>query len=593
VYSLALQSDEKILVGGTFTTMAGAAQTNLARLNSDGTLDPSFNATTLGLPDVLLVQPDGKILVGGDFFNTPVGVNYCRRLNADGGLDTTFNSVLTDAAFPSVYALALQTDGSILIGGIFDTLGGVPRSNFGRLSKDGSTDLNFDPGGGAVHSLALQPDGRVLFGSPTDLGRLLNTDPATDDLSFDNSSVTWTRSGSAPEVWYVAFEVTTNGEDWLNLGRGTRITGGWQSTGRSLPSPPAIIRARGFVTGGNWFDEKLAGPPIITSQPASMTVNAVTRVNFSVAVTGPVPLTYQWLKNGTNFDPENGSGAQSPYLTLTNLLGSDSGQYQLVVSDSWGSVTSLVANLVVKDPILTSQPSGFATNVGQTVVFSVGAAGTLPLIYQWYKNGTALPNSTTSLLALTNIYGSDAANYFAIVTNQYGARTSSIVSLSVNLALPDTFGPNPGIVSALAVQGDGKILLAPNSPATDQIFTRSPLRYNFDGSLDSTFDAGISNRAVNCLMIQTDGKILVAGSPLDSAHYLWRLNVDGSVDTAFTNSAPQLSGPPNSLALQPDGKILLGGNFSIGTPAICTNLARLNPDGTLDSNFLAGANGPV
>jgi uncharacterized delta-60 repeat protein len=590
VYSLALQPDGKILVGGGFTSIAGAAQTNLARLNSDGTLDPLFTAATAGIPNVLLVQPDGKMVIGGDYLNTPPGVNYCRRLNADGSLDTNFNPVLTQATSPGVNALALQTDGKIFVGGTFDTLGGVACSNLGRLFPDGSTDTNFNPVVGPIDSLALQPNGRLVFGSPAKLGRLFNTDPATDDLGFDNSSATWTRSGTAPEVWFVTFEVTTNGVDWLSQPNGVRTGGGWKCTGLSLPSAPALVRARGYVAGGNWFDEQLAGWPIITGQPpAFFNRNAGFPVTFSASVIGP-GLTYQWLKNGTNFTPAKGYGAQSPSMTLTNVLAADVGQYQLVASNPWGNVTSQVSVLNVTDPYLGTQPVSIVTNAGQTVNFFVGATGTLPLSYQWYKAGAALAGATSPSLTFTNVQPGDAANYFAIITNVYGSRTSSIVSLTINAALPDTFAPRTGVVTAMAVQADGKILLG---SSTGQILTNNPIRYDPDGSLDSTFGGVISNSAVNCLAIQTDGKVLVSGMPEDHTHYLWRVNSDGSVDTDFTNAAPLLSGPLNCLAVQSDGKILLGGGFSIGTPAIRTNLARLNPDGTLDATFLAGANSTV
>src|SRR5207248_11331028 len=133
---------------------------------------------------------------------------------------------------------------------------------------------------------------------------------------------------------------------------------------------------------------------IIAGQPSGGINNALTSRTFSSSVVGPGPLTYQWLKNGTNFNPANGYGAQTPTLTLTNLLGADAGQYQLVASNSFGSVTSLVANLVVRDPIMTAQPHSIATNAGLTVSFSAGAVGTMPLTYQWFKNG-ALFSVTT------------------------------------------------------------------------------------------------------------------------------------------------------------------------------------------------------
>ena len=603
VYSLALQTDGKILVGGAFTGIAGAARTNLVRLNSDGTLDPSFDAAALGVPNVLLVQADGEILVGGDYLNTPAGVNYCRRLKANGSLDTAFNPVLTHTN-PSVYALALQTDGSILVGGIFDTLGGVSRANLGRLSQDGSTDLTFNPSVGFVYSLALQPDGRLLFGSPGHLGRLLNTDPATNNLFFDNSSVTWTRGGTAPEVWSVTFEITTNGVDWLNLAQGARIVGGWQSSGLSLPSAPAIIRARGFVTGGSWFDEKFAGPPIITGEPAGATRNASASVTFSASVTGPA-LVYQWLKNGASFYPGNGSGAQSPSLTLTNLLAADAGQYQLVVSNSWGSVTSQVANLVVIDPALTSQPVGVFTNIGRIVNFFVGVGGTQPLSYQWFKNGVALPNATAPSLTLTNVQPSDAANYFAIITNQYGMRTSSVAPLVISQVAVWGYSANgagnfpAGLTNITAISGgathaggwmalrsDGVVIAWPSAGwggGSNFIAIAAGYYLNLalksDGTVSYDFGAGLKPSGFSNV-------VAIAQYNYNNDSGAWAsliLRADGSLDGSaglpgLSNLVAISQGFNYSLGLRADGTVVGWGNNAYGqtnTPPGLSNVMAI------------------
>jgi uncharacterized delta-60 repeat protein len=596
VTALALQPDGEILVGGAFTTIAGASITNLARLNPDGTIDPAFNPPPAGAPNALLVQPDGRIIVGSDHFSTPGGVLLCQRLNANGSPDASFNPVITHSLYPGVYSMALQADGGILVGGIFDAINGVPCSNFGRLKPDGTLDLNFNPGTGWVYATALQPDGKILYGGAfpaQDYGRLNNTGAATGNLSFDSSSITWLRGGTAPEVWRASFEYTTNGINWVGLGDATRISGGWQSTGLPLPTDPTVIRARGFVVGGNWFEEKLAGAPIFASQPSGGINNALGTRVFSASVVGGLPLSYQWLKNGAVLNPTNGYGAQTASLTLTNLLGSDAGQYQLVVSNSFGSITSIVATLVVRDPFLVTQPHSIATNAGITTNFSVVVTGSAPMTYLWFRNGAPLPAPNAATLSLTNIQASDAGSYFALITNQYGSVTSSVVTLSVNMAMPDSFKPAAGTPTAIVVQPDRRIVLGPNSPATAQIFSRSPIRLNADGSTDPGFSAALSNSTVNCLIAQPDGKIVVSGTTR-SGPYLWRLNNDGSMDGAFTNNAGTLlSAAPTGLALQPDGKILAGGLFTIGKPSIWTNLARFNSDGTLDSNFLAGANGRI
>ena len=165
VTTLAVQADGKILVGGNFNFLRGERRDSIGRLNTDGTLDETFTAPGInGTVNALAVQADGKIVVGGRF--TQVGSvtrNYIARLNPDGTLDTSFNpGVSGSAAYVSV--LAIQPDGKILVGGYFETLGGVLRSNIGRLNPDGSVDLSFDCDTSVPNTLALQADGKILLG---------------------------------------------------------------------------------------------------------------------------------------------------------------------------------------------------------------------------------------------------------------------------------------------------------------------------------------------------------------------------------------------------------------------------------------------
>ncbi len=117
--------------------MGGVSRTRIARLNANGLLDTSFDPGfgADGPVYALAMQPDGKILLAGDFLHVD-GVSRIRvaRLNADGSLDTDFR--VAQGANGSVYALALQPDGAILIGGSFTQVFGVPRHRIARLIND-------------------------------------------------------------------------------------------------------------------------------------------------------------------------------------------------------------------------------------------------------------------------------------------------------------------------------------------------------------------------------------------------------------------------------------------------------------------------
>ena len=260
VYALAVQSDGKIVVGGNFTTLGGQTRNYIGRLKADGTLDATFNPNANNDVYALAVQSDGKIVVGGPF--TTLGGqtrNRIGRLNADGTLDTTFNP---DAA-GSVGALAVQSDGKLVVGGAFTTLGGQTRNRIGRLNADGTLDTTFNPGADyAVFALAVQPDGKLVVGGRfatlggqmrNRIGRLSSDAAALQNLTANTSgtTVTWTRSGAGPEVWRVTFASSTDGATYAALGAGTRIAGGWQLTGLTLPRGRNLfIRARGYYATG-------------------------------------------------------------------------------------------------------------------------------------------------------------------------------------------------------------------------------------------------------------------------------------------------------------------------------------------------------
>ncbi|MDQ7826993.1 MAG: delta-60 repeat domain-containing protein [Candidatus Eremiobacteraeota bacterium] len=168
VYTVALQSDGKIVIGGFFSDYDGTACWRIARVKTDGTLDTSFtsNPGADSLVNSLVVQSDGKIVIGGGFSNYDgVARQRVARANSDGTIDTAFNS--SSGASFNVEMLAVQSDGKVFICGQFTSYGGTPRNYIARVNADGSLDTSFNPGTGAnvpVLSMALQSDGKILIG---------------------------------------------------------------------------------------------------------------------------------------------------------------------------------------------------------------------------------------------------------------------------------------------------------------------------------------------------------------------------------------------------------------------------------------------
>lgn len=171
VNSIALQTDGKLLAGGSFTAINGEVHTGVARLNRDGSLAPDFTAGITDPPALdpasgvkcLALQPDGKILVGGVFngINGQLCPNIA-RLNSDGSVDTNFSA----QADSSISCIALQPDGKVLVAGSFLTVNQQPRMGIARLQPDGTLDSNFTPAISypeySANCVLLQPDGRMV-----------------------------------------------------------------------------------------------------------------------------------------------------------------------------------------------------------------------------------------------------------------------------------------------------------------------------------------------------------------------------------------------------------------------------------------------
>ena len=173
--------------------------------------------------------------------------------------------------------------------------------------------------------------------------------------------------------------------------------------------------------------------PAIATQPASVSVNAGQAASFTVSATGGGTLAYQWRKGGSAI-----SGASSAAYSIAATTAADAGSYDVVVSNSAGSVTSAAATLTVASasaaPSIATQPVSQSAAVGGSVTFSVTASGSGTLTYQWRKAGSAIGGATASSYTIAQVAAADAGSYDVVVTNSSGSATSSAATLSVTAA---------------------------------------------------------------------------------------------------------------------------------------------------------------
>ena len=236
----------------------------------------------------------------------------------------------------------------------------------------------------------------------------------------------------------------------------------------------ANVRFRfGQAGTGSWFFtmDNFAiysiNTPVITTQPASVTVDANTPATFSVVASGNPPLAYQWQFNGLNI-----LNATNVSYVISNALPANVGQYSVRVSNSDGPVTSTPANLTVTTtPKITGQIIGEIADPNGSVTFAPTATGGRPLSYLWFVNGSFLTASSTNVLTLNNLQVSNAGSYTFVVTNIYGAVTSSPTALQVYA------GP---LTNALVVH------LPFNGDMTDTSGRGNDAQYQYQGAAAST-----------------------------------------------------------------------------------------------------------
>lgn len=332
VNAIALASNGQLVVGGSFTALGGEPRNHIGRLNPDGSLDAAFD-TQAGGPDgtvwAVATQPDGKVIIGGDFLTVDgVACSRLARLKADGTLDDSF--AVGTGASGIVQAIVLQPDRKVVVGGAFAAFNGSSCGRIVRLKPDGSLDPDFQPGMGAdrtVYALALQQDGKLLVGgnfasfSGRSLIRIarLKADDTVDE-TFDPGA------GADDQVRVIA--VQPDGKILVG-GNFSQFAGGTFN---------GLVRLQGEAGSS-------VVKPSIVVPPQSQAVWSGGEVAFWVTAVGTPPLSYQWL-----WGQEAIAGATDSTLSLRNVEPGLAGEYRVVVTNAAGSVTSDAALLTVMVP---------------------------------------------------------------------------------------------------------------------------------------------------------------------------------------------------------------------------------------------------
>jgi uncharacterized delta-60 repeat protein len=587
-----LLADGGILVAGDLMVIDGVARGRLVRLLPDGTLDPGFDPAPDGFVKVVLEQPDGKILVGGDF--TTIGGQprgRLARLHPDGSLDTGFQPEVAPSGLVTVEDLALQPDGKILVAGVFDSLAGVAADGLGRLLSDGTFDPAFQPPNDlqGIRRVVLQPDGRILIGGTfffpapvTDLARL------ESDGSIDASF--------APDLSGTVEAIAVQADRRIVVG-GTFTTS--QTSGHLARVEPdgsldaefdplfddqvqsIEIQADGRILAGGRFTEVDGevrrgaarflpdGALDPTFIPTYRSGSPISATSITEQSDGMILLSGEGgtrrLHAGGTVDVTLDTGVESFVFALA--VQPDG---RLVVGGAFGVLAG--AARVGLGRLL---PDGHLDAAFSASIESATMANERVFSLLVQEDGRIVVGGSFDTLS-----GSPRSNLGRVLAD--GSLDGGFAPLGAN-----------GSVAALALEPDGDVLVGGDFSQLGGVARSDLGRLHPDGSIDPAF-VPAANGSVNALAVQPDGKIVVGGDFTalggELRQNLARLLPDGTVDEGFD---PLPDDRVSALAVQPDGKILVGGYFRSIAGGPRDLVARLHADGTLDQGFDAGAIAPA
>ena len=637
VESVAVQSDGKIVCGGSFTTFNGVTVNRIARLNSDGTLDTTFTTNTgtafSSIVNSVAIQSDGKIVIGGAFSNfNGVTVNCIVRLNSDGTRDTTFTTNTGTGFNNTVYSIAIQSDGKIVIGGAFTTFNSVTVNRIVRLNSDGTLDTTFTTNTGtgfnnSVYSIAIQSDGKLVMGgdfttfNSVTVNRIvrLNSDGTRDTTFTTNTGTGFDNNVNSIAIQsdgkivigggFTIFNgVTVNRIVRLNSD-GTTDTTFTTNTGTAFNDAvnSVAIQSDGKLICGGVF-----------STFNGTTANGIVRLNSDgtrdTTFTTNTETVFNSVVNSIAIQSDGKIICGGFFTTFNNVtvnriarLNSDGTRDTTFTTNTGTAFNGIVYSIAIQSDGKIVIGGFFTTFNGTTVnrIVRLNSDGTLDTTFTT-NTGTAFGGIVYSIA----IQSDGKIVCGGAFTTFNGTTVNRIVRLNSDGTRDTTFTTNTGTafnqaMRSIAIQSDGKIICGGDFTTFNGVTVGRIVRLNSDGTRDTTFTTNTGtafNSTVISIVIQSDGKLIIGGgfSTFNgvTVNRIVRLNSDGTLDTTFTtNTGTAFNSTVNSVAVQSDGKLIIGGGFSTFNGTTVNFIVRLNSDGTRDTTFTTntgtGFNGGV
>ena len=458
IRSVVIQPDGKLIVGGLFSFIHRAPRSAVARLNSDGTLDEKFTPPAIvGDVGVITRLSDGKILVGGNFTSVAgVSRGLLVRLQSDGTYDPTFTPNVTGVTVRTIF---VQPDGKIVVGGNFSVVGGQFRSHLARLNSDGTLDAAYlvdvvgsvsQPADG-VFKIVSQGDGTVyVAGSFSVIAGQVRHGLArfTPNWVLNPTYIPATEPANITAIALQGDGKLLVGGAFTRLGGAAR-----ENLARLLPDGLADLTFRPLINVNlRTFFEQADGKLIIGG--SFTRVNNISR-SF-LARLNPDGTT------DSSFSVEAGGTLSAATDGVVSVQLAQNGM--LYLGGGYTSIGTLslsgLTRLQLPYPQFSVSPTNVATALGKSATFTVTVIGD-PTSFQWRKDGIPLAGATSPSLTISSVQAADAGDYDVIATNAITSAISAAAILTVTIP--------PGISSApaaLTVVAGAKSTLAVNAAGT-------------------------------------------------------------------------------------------------------------------------------
>jgi uncharacterized delta-60 repeat protein len=559
VYDIDLYPDGSAIVVGSFTKYGDIISSRIAKILPDGTLDTSFS-TGVGansLIEKVIIQPDGKIILGGTFtkFNNE-DKNSIVRLNQDGSVDNSFN--VGDGFDTKVIDFDLQADGKIVAVGTFLHYNGIPANRIVRLFPDGTIDMGFQSGSGfdddTLYTVKIDGDGNIMVGGAftgsyngISVNRLVLLNPdGTLQPDFDigagpASGSVLTLAKSADDFWFVggSFSVFES----QNQGRLAKIDSGG-------------VLDVGFLAPGVGFDNSVL--KILPLEKEECMVLG----SFSKFNNHPAYRIEHLLEDGSS-DPSFNVGNSGANSIIRNAAQQNDGK--IIIAGNFTAYNGTFCNRLAR----------ILPNGDFDLTFVTGSAA----------------NSIIYALAIQPDQKIIVAGNFTKFNNETVGR---IVRLMPDGSADTSFNTGLGadaIIDVVVLQTDGKILVRGRFSTFNGVLSPHIVRLNTDGTIDTDFVVGAGfDKNVYAIAFQSDEKIIVGGSFLTYKGVLQkritRLLTNGNLDLSFESGSGLSKGDVRAILIQPNDRIVVGGTFSgtfNGKPSL--RILRLMPTGVIDTTF--------